>query len=109
MKGFNEPLEQAEGWAAIDGMATAAREANQKQFEQHLDMASNYRQALASPAGAAMLQDLCRMFLFQDIVKPGDPEHAAGIRQGQQHVVRRMLAMIDFANTGGGRITGTKE
>jgi hypothetical protein len=29
-----------------------------------------------------------------------------GIRQGQQDVVRRILSMIEFANTGGGRITG---
>lgn len=103
--GGGKPLE-VEGWAAIDGMYEAAGKQSTEHFEQHLALASIYRQACATGAGRLMLEDLIRMFLMQRIVRPGDDEHAPGIRQGQQDVVRRMLSMIEFANTGGGRQTG---
>lgn len=103
--GGQKPLE-VEGWAALDGMYEAAAQQSQAHFQQHLDLASIYRQACATPSGRLMLEDLVRMFLMQRIVRPGDDAHAPGIRQGQQDVVRRILSMIEFANSGGGRQTG---
>jgi hypothetical protein len=96
----------AEGWAAIDGLYDAAAKLSETQFAEQLEIASMYRQACATPAGATMLADLMRAFLLQRVVRPGDDQFAVGIRQGQQDVVRRILSMIEFANTGGGRITG---
>lgn len=103
--GGQKPLE-VDGWAGIDGMYEAAANQSQAHFQAHLDLASIYRQACATPSGRLMLEDLVRMFLMQRIVRPGDDEHAPGIRQGQQDVVRRILSMIEFANSGGGRQTG---
>lgn len=103
--GGQKPLE-VEGWAALDGMYEAAAAQSQAHFQQHLELASVYRVACATPAGRAMLEDLVRMFLMQRIVRPGDDQFSAGIRQGQQDVVRRVLSMIEFANSGGGRQTG---
>lgn len=103
--GGQRPLE-VEGWAGIDGMYEAAANQSEKHFNAHLELASIYRQACATPAGRMMLEDLIRMFLMQRIVRPGDDAHAPGIRQGQQDVVRRILSMIEFANSGGGRQTG---
>lgn len=104
------PLEQAlgeaPGWAGIDNLFEIAAKANQQQFEQMLELASHYRQALATEAGRRMLEDLAAQFLFQRVATPESTQLAVGIRQGQQDVVRRMLAMVDFANTGGGRVTG---
>lgn len=97
---------EVEGWAGIDGMYEAAAKQSDAHFQAHLELASTYRQACATPAGRAMLEDLIRMFLMQRIVKPGDDAHTPGIRQGQQDVVRRILSMIEFANSGGGRQTG---
>lgn len=103
--GGQKPLE-VEGWAALDGMYEAAAKQSEAHFTEHLELASVYRVACATPAGRAMLEDLIRMFLMQRIVRPGDDAHSPGIRQGQQDVVRRILSMIEFANTGGGRQTG---
>lgn len=104
--GGQKPLE-LEGWAGIDGMFAAAAKQSKEQFEAHLELASTYRQACATGAGRRFLEDLVRMFYMQRIVTPGDDQFSCGIRQGQQDVVRRILAMIEFANTGGGRQTGS--
>ena len=103
--GGQAPLE-VDGWAALDGMFDAAAKQSEAHFKEHLELATTYRIACATPAGRAMLQDLIRMFFMQRVVKPGDDAHSPGIRQGQQDVVRRILSMIEFANTGGGRQTG---
>jgi hypothetical protein len=103
--GGQKPLE-VEGWAGIDGMYEAAAKQSDKQFQEHLDMASTFREALATPAGRRMLDYLVRQYFMQRIVRPGDEEHAPGIRQGQQDVVRFMISMVEFANSGGGRQTG---
>lgn len=103
--GGQKPLE-LEGWAALDGLYEEAGKQSAEHFKEHLELASTYRVALATQAGRAMLGDLIRMFYMQRIVRPGDDQFTAGIRQGQQDVVRRILSMIEFANTGGGRQTG---
>lgn len=103
--GGQKPIE-VEGWAALDGMFEAASRLSEAQFRDHLELASTYRVACATPAGRAMLLDLMRTFFLQRVVRPGDDDFAAGIRQGQVDVVRRIFSMIEFANTGGGRQTG---
>lgn len=103
--GGQKPIE-IEGWAALDGMYEAAAKQSEAHFTEHLELASLYRVACATPAGRLVLTDLIRMFYMQRVVRPGDDQFSAGIRQGQQDVVRRILSMIEFANTGGGRPTG---
>lgn len=97
---------ELEGWAAIDGQFNT-EEQQARFFQEQLDHSSLYRQAFATTAGRYVLEDLLKTFLMQRIVRPGDDQFAAGIRQGQADVVHRILAMIEFANTGGGIPTGT--
>lgn len=97
------------GWAGIDNLAEEARKANEAQFQRMLELASWYRQAFETEPGRRVLEDLSAQFLFQRVANPGDTQLAVGIRQGQQDVVRRILAMLDFAHTGGGRPTGQAE
>lgn len=99
-------LGEASGWAGVDNLFEQASKANEAHFEQMLELASWYRQAFTTEAGKRVLEDLAAQFLFQRVVQPNDTQFAVGIRQGQQDVVRRLLAMVDFANTGGGRPTG---
>lgn len=103
--GGQRPLD-VEGWAALDGMFEAASKQSEEHFKAHLELASTYRVAFATPAGRAVLADLVQIFLMQRIVRPGDDAHSPGIRQGGQDVVRRIVSMIEFANSGGGRQTG---
>lgn len=104
--GAGQAIDLGEGWAAIDGLSAHASQLQEAQFQQMLELASRYRQTFSTDAGAAVLKDLATLFLYQRIVQPGDKEHAPGIRQGQSDVVRRILSMVEFANTGGGRVTG---
>jgi hypothetical protein len=105
--GFTVPLEggvlELGGWGSIDGLVEDQRE---RTLQAQLEHASMYRQVFSSPNGRAVLEDLLQMYLRQRIVRPGDDQFAVGIRQGQADVVQRILAMIEFANTGGGRPTG---
>lgn len=91
------------GWQGLEHLFgdQAAR-----QLQEQVEHASMYRQLFSSPAGRYVLNDLVRMFLRQRIVRPDDTQFAAGIRQGQADIVQRIFAMIEFANTGGGRPTG---
>ena len=91
------------GWAGLDHLMEDQRA---KMFQDQLDHASMYRQVFSTPNGRAVLEDMRQLFLRQRIVRPGDDAFAVGIRQGQADVVARILAMIEFANTGGGRPTG---
>lgn len=94
-----------EGWEAVSG--NLAEELEAEQFAQALELASLYRMAFtSSEAGRRVLEDLERTFLMQRVVRPGDDQFTVGIRQGQVDVVARILAMVEFANTGGGRPTG---
>lgn len=99
-------LQQASGWAGIDDIFQAAEATNAEQFAAMLELASSYRQAFTGEAGRRALEDLTDQFLFARVARPGDDLLSIGIRQGAQDVLRRILAMIDFANTGGGRVTG---
>lgn len=99
--GDGDPLELG-GWASLEHLS---KEVQDRVLADQIDHASMYRQCFATPAGRYVLHDLMVMYLQQRIVRPGDPEHAPGIRQGGADVVQRILAMIEFANTGG-RPTG---
>jgi hypothetical protein len=105
--GFTVPLEGGDqelgGWASLDHLMEDQRG---KVLQEQVEHASMYRQLFSSPAGRYVLNDLMAMFLRQRIVRPDDTQFAAAIRQGQADVVARILAMIEFANTGGGRPTG---
>lgn len=96
------PLELG-GWDAIEGLTSDGKA---ESFQQQLDHASLYRQAFASTAGRYVLNDLVQTFMRQRIVRPDDSQFAVGIRQGQADVVARLLHLIEFANTGGGKLTG---
>lgn len=100
-----EPVE-LKGWAAIDSLA---EDQKARTLKDQLDAASLYRQCFSSDAGRFVLTDLMEQFLKQDIIRaddaPGSP--LPGIRQGQAHIVKRIFYMIEFANTGGGKLTGS--
>lgn len=91
------------GWAALEH--TMDDQAG-RVLEEQVAHASMYRQVFSSPAGRYVLDDLMTMFLRQRVAKPGEDLLTVGIRQGQWDAVARILAMIEFANTGGGRPTG---
>lgn len=92
------------GWDAVDDLFSGADKA--RTFELQLEHASLYRQCFQTDAGRRVLEDLFELFLRRRIAVPGDPPLTVGIRQGQADVVMRILAMIDFANRGGGLPTG---
>ncbi len=101
--GGGEPLE-VEGWAALDHLAPDQQD---RLLADQLDNATLYRQCFSSNAGRYVLADFMDLFLKVRIVQPGDDQFAVGIRQGQADVVMRILSMIEFANTGGGKLTGS--
>lgn len=102
--GGGDPLEVG-GWAGLDGIAEAELD---RDFKTQLDHASLYRQCFSTSAGRYVLADFLELFFKQRIVDGNDPPGSLlpGIRQGQADVVKRILAMIEFANTGGGKQTG---
>ena len=102
--GGGDPLELG-GWKDIDELGD---DQAAKIFQGELDTASMYRTTFASPNGRAVLNDLLGIFFKPDIIRLDDPpgSFAPGIRQGQALVVKRILFMIEFANTGGGKLTG---
>lgn len=104
--GDGKPLELG-GWDSINGIDDA--EQRERQFQEVLDHATMYRQAFSTPAGRYVLQDLMEGYLKQRIVNPDQTERHDAIRQGNADVVQRILYLIEFANTGGGRPTGQKQ
>ena len=94
------------GWREIDGLA---EDQKSRTLQDQLDTATMYRQCFSSDAGRYVLNDLINMFFKQRVVQPADQpgSPSAGIRQGQVDVVIRIFRMIEFANTGGGKITGS--
>lgn len=104
--GTGEDLEVS-GWDALE--TDVVEDQKKATFDDQLDQASMYRQCFSTPAGRHVLADFIHMFLMADIVLEGDEAGSLtpGIRQGQANVVKRCLYMIEFANTGGGKPTGT--
>ena len=104
--GGGEPI-PVEGWDALE--STAAEELSTRQFQEELDHSTLYRQCFSSSAGRYVLKDLINTFFKQRIVEGGDLPGSLlpGIRQGQADVVIRIFRMIEFANTGGGKLTGS--
>jgi hypothetical protein len=101
--GSGEPLEVG-GWDAIDGLADDHKA---RDLHDQVEYASMYRQCFASDAGRFVLADLIDQFLKPDIVLATDQNgFGPGIREGQARSVKRILYMIEFANTGGGKPTG---
>ena len=85
-------------------MATA-----DESLQEQVDYASMYRRCFSTPAGRFVLKDLTDQFFRQRIVHAEDEPGSLkpGIRQGQADVVTRIFYMIEFANTGGGKPTGS--
>ena len=104
--GWRDPLE-VKGWDALDSIG--AEEQSERQFQDELDHCTMYRQCFSSEPGRYVLTDLINTFFKQRIVQAEDPPGSLrpGIRQGQADVVIRIFRMIEFANTGGGKITGS--
>ncbi len=104
--GTGEDLDVS-GWDAIDGLVDETQAARSHQAQ--VDHASLYRQCFSSGPGRYVLEDLINIFFKQDVVVATDEPGslAPGIRQGQAHVVKRIFHMIEFANTGGGKPTGS--
>ena len=102
--GTDDPL-QVGGWDQLEELGD---DQAAQIFQGELDTASMYRATFASPNGRAVLNDLLEIFFKPDIIRADDPpgSFAPGIRQGQARVVKRILFMIEFANTGGGKLTG---
>lgn len=97
-----------EGWAQIDD--AQPDQWQERLLQQQIDQATRYRLTFTSEAGRWVLEDLIREFYMARIVDPQATQFEAGIRQGQADAVRRILFMIDFANTGAGQpATPTKE
>ena len=94
------------GWREIDGLA---EDQKARTLQDQLDTATMYRQCFASDAGRFVLTDLMEQFLKCDIIRTDDAPGSLnpGIRQGQAHIVKRIFYMIEFANTGGGKLTGS--
>lgn len=103
--GDDSPLEVG-GWDGIEGIPDKAK--NAQALQQQVDHASVYRQLFSTNAGRYVLNDLIECFFKEDIVRHNDPSgsNSPGLRQGQATVVKRILFMIEFANTGGGKLTG---
>ncbi len=103
--GAGDPL-KVEGWAEIEGLANNSRS---RALQDQVDHASMYRQCFASNAGRYVLDDFLHAFLMADVIKETDQPGSLmpGVRQGRAEVVKHILYMIEFANTGGGKPTGT--
>ena len=104
--GGDKPLEVG-GWEGIDNIVDPEQAA--RSLQEQVDHASLYRQCFSTNAGRYVLNDLIECFFKQDIIQGNDAPGSLnpGIRQGQAHVVKRIFFMIEFANTGGGKPTGT--
>ena len=96
-----DTLIAAEGWDALDLAHMDKWDAAQKQ--QALDVAGHYLSVFTSTEqGRWILRDLVSQYLVAErVANPGDDDVTIGIRQGHQDVVRKILAMIEFARTGG--------
>ena len=103
--GGGDPLE-LEGWPAIDSLG---EDQKARTLKDELEQASMYRQCFSTDAGRFVLTDLMELFFKQDIVRYDDPPGSLrpGLRQGQASMVKRIFYMIEFANTGGGKLTGS--
>lgn len=103
--GGGEDLEVS-GWDAIEGLAA---DAGNKEFKEAVDHAGMYRQCFSTVAGRYVLADFMHAFLMCDIVGENDAPGSLipGVRQGRASLVKHILYMIDFANSGGGRPTGS--
>lgn len=103
--GTGEPLEVS-GWDAIEGLADDQKD---REWQHRVDHASLYRQCFSTTAGRYVLNDFIEQFFKPDIIIGNEPPGSLlpGIRQGQAKVVKRIWYMIEFANTGGGKPTGT--
>jgi len=88
----NESLLKTKGWQQFD--VVEKDEDNQE----HLNFAHDVATTFNSVQGRKVLNALVKRYLMADIVRPGDTQFAAGIRQGQASVVKSILAQIELSD-----------
>ena len=75
---------------------TQSREAWAKGFE----IAKMHADVFNTEAGQKLLAHWIKVFVARPIVRPGDDQFTAGIREGQADVVRQLLTQLEHARQG---------
>jgi len=79
-----------------DRLDTQSREAWAKGYE----IAKMHADVFNTEAGQKLLSHWVKIFVARAIVRPGDDQFTAGIREGQADVVRQLLTQLEYARQG---------
>ena len=69
-----------------------------EQEKQAMEVASLFRQTFTTEAGKKVLEILDNQCLRRPVVTPDSTQFQAGIREGQNDIVRQIHAQIELAN-----------
>lgn len=64
-----------------------------------MKIANEHALVFDTPAGQALLHRWVKTFLTSPIVRAGDDQFSAGIREGRADVIRQILANLHIAHT----------
>lgn len=86
-----------EGWEALDLEHPAHQRAEEQRIEKAREIATAFRECFATEAGQYVLRHLMEQTVLRPTVRPESTQFGAGIREGQNDLVRQILAQIDLA------------
>ncbi len=95
-----QTLLDAEGWDALD--LSNFDKSSEAERQQMLLIAGHYQEVFTrTEQGRFVLEQLVADYMMPRTANPGDDLITIGIRQGSQDVVRKILALIELARSGG--------
>lgn len=95
---YSNPLNQISGWEGLDLDGEQQQKLKAENVEKAREIASRYKRLFSTEDGEFVLNNLMSTTLLRPVVKPGSTQFEAGIREGQNDIVRQILQQIEIAD-----------
>lgn len=86
-----------EGWSGLDLESDAIAKLQETNAAKAREIASRFHECFRSDAGQYVLKRLREVTLERPVLNANSTQFGAGIREGQNQIVRQILDQIDFA------------
>lgn len=86
-----------DGWEGVNLNSEALKKVQDEQQAKAMEIASQFHQCFSTDAGQYVLDRLKTITIDRPVLNPNSTQFGAGMREGENGIVRQILAQIELA------------